>query len=429
MKRRRFSPLWRHPDFLKLWTGQTVSLLGDHISLLALPLIAVLTLQAGPAQMGLLAAAGRVPLLAIGLVAGVWVDRARRRPILIGTNLGHALLLGSVPAAWAIGVLSMPYLYAVAFLGGTLNVLFSVAYMSYLPSLVPREHLVEGNSKLTATSSMAQIAGPGIAGGLVQLLTAPIAVLLDAVSFLVSAFFFGLIQSPEPVARDAPAAGGRLRNVWRGVGEGLRFVAGNPLLRAAAGCASTFNFFLTLMSAVLVLYLARDLGLEPASIGLIFAALGPGLLLGALLAGQAARRFGLGRTISVGLALAGTMNLAIPLAGGPPAVAVAILMAAYFLNGVGQPLYNIGVMSVRQAVTPARMQGRMNATNQFLVSGPAPLAALLGGLLGEVIGLRATVLVGAAGILLALPWVFASPLRALREPPASHEEEAELMTG
>jgi MFS family permease len=378
--------LWRHPDFLKLWAGQTVSLLGSQVTALALPLTAVLTLEAGPIQMGLLGVAGSAPFLLIGLLAGVWVDRLRRRPILIGADVGRALLLGSIPVAALLGLLRIEQLYLVAFLVGILTVFFDVAYQAFLPALVPRARLVEGNSKLEASRSIAQIAGPGLGGGLVQLVTAPVTLVADALSFLGSALFLALIRAPET----APTSEARA-SVWREIGEGLRVVLGNRLLRAIAGCTGTWNLFSNVMFAVLVLYATRELGIEPA-------VLGPG------------------RTI-VGAALFGSAtSLLIPLAQGPAAVVVALLTVAHFLMGLSV-VYNITQVSLRQAIIPDRLQGRMNATMRFLVWGTLPMGSLIGGVLGETIGLRPTLVVGALGSLLASVWLLFSPLRHLRDHP------------
>ncbi len=413
----QFTGLWRHPDFLRFWAGQTISLAGDQVSALAFPLVAIGTLHASPAQMGLLATAGGAPLLLVGLFAGVWADRTRRRPLLIGANLGRAAILGSIPLAAALDLLSMPYLYIVAFLTGVLGVGFNAAYGAFLPTLVARDQLVEGNSKLTMTRSVTQIAGPGLAGVIVQLLTAPAAIVLDATSFIVSAFCLGLIRTPES---GAPPRAGR-RNVWREISEGLRLVARQPLLRASAGSAGTYNFFNAVLSPLALLYLSRSLALSPTSIGFILAAVGPGSLVGALLAVRTASSLGLGPAMIGGLALAGGANLAFPLVSGSPLIIVIVLVAARFLNGLGQPLYNINQVSLRQVVTPDGLQGRMNATMQFLTSSSTPLGALLGGLLGELLGVRAALVIGAIGTLLACLWPLCSPVRRLHDLPAPAE--------
>jgi MFS family permease len=421
----RLTGLWRHADFLKLWAGQTVSVFGDQVGLLALPFLAVLTLQANAAQMGILGAAERAPFLLVGLLAGVWVDRLRRRPILIAADAGRALLFGSIPLAALLGWLTMPYLYLVAFLVGVLTVFFDVAYQSYLPVLVSREQLVEGNSKLEISNSVSMIAGPGLAGALVQLITAPLAILVDAVSFVVSVASLSLIRAPEP----APAARAERGSIRGEIGEGLQVVLGNRLLRAIAGCTGTSNLFGNVTFAVYVLYATRELGLSPAAIGLIFAALGPGSLLGALLAGGLARRFGLGATIVGSIAFGGAMGLLVPLTGWLPRLAAPLLVVAWFCWGFAGPVYNINQVSLRQAITPDRLLGRMNATMRFLVWGTMPIGALLGGFLGVTIGLRPTLVVGAVGSLLAFLWVFFSPVRALREQPEPAERPLAAVAG
>ena len=415
----RLTGLWRHPDFVKLWTGQTISLIGSQVTFLALPLTAVLVLNATPAQMGFLTAAGAIPSLLVGLFAGVWVDRHRRRPILIAADLGRAALLLLIPVAALLGVLRIEYLYIVAFLVGTLGLFFEVAHHSFLPSLVGREQLIEGNSKLEIGDSVAEIVGPGLAGGLVQLVTAPIAIAVDAISFLISALFLGLIRTPEP----APKPPDEQQNIFVQVGEGLRLVSGNALLRAIAGGMSTVHLFNTVLEAVFVLYLTRELGIGPGLLGLIFASGSVGFLVSALLPGWVTRQFGLGSGIIGGLLLVGLSDLLIPLVGGSGVVMVRILvlMAAQFFFGLGLTIFNIGQVSVRQAITPDHLQGRMNATMSFIAAGSVPLGGLLGGGLGEMIGLRPTLVLAALGEMLAVLWLILSPIRSLREQPALME--------
>lgn len=416
--RSRFTGLWRHPDFMKLWVGETISLFGTQVTLLALPLVAALTLNATAAEMGYLGAAERAPFLLVGLFAGVWVDRLRRRPILIWADLGRAALLVSIPVVAVLGVLGIEQLYVIGFLVGILTVFFDVAYMSFLPVLVRRERLVEGNSKLEMSSSIALIAGPGVAGVLVQLITAPIAIVVDAASYVASALFLRSIRTSEP--DPAPRAQGQ--SIWGEIGEGLRVVGGNPLLRSIAGCTGTSNLFSNVTFTVFVLYATRDLRLQPAALGLIFAALGPGSLLGAVLAGRLARRLGLGATIVGAIIVGGAAGLIIPLASGPATLTVPLMMTSMFVWGLMGPVYNINQVSLRQAIVPDRLQGRMNASMRFLVWGTMPVGSLLGGFLGSTIGLRPTLAVGAIGALLSALWVLLSPVRTLREQPAPAEE-------
>jgi MFS family permease len=406
--------LWQHAEFVKLWTGQTISRFGSEISQLAIPLAAALVLDASPAQMGLLSAFEFAPFLLLSLFAGVWVDRVRRRPVLIVADIGRAVILGSIPAAAVLGVLRIEQLYVVGLLTGVLTVFFDVAYQAYLPVLVSREHLVEGNSKLEVSRSVAQIAGPGVAGALVQLVTAPIAVVVDALSFVASVIFLLFIHTPEP----APVRrAGKDGSVWSELREGLAVVVGNPLLRSIAACTATSNLFGNAVQAIYVLYVTRELGLQPAVIGLIYAVSGPGALLGAVIAGRLAKHFGLGATIMGSIALSEVVNLLIPLAAGPTVVVTATLMLVAFISGLTNPVYNINQVSLRQAITPDRLQGRMNASMRFIVWGTIPLGALLGGGLGEALGLRPTIALMAVCSLLAPVWVVLSPVRQLRAQP------------
>jgi len=411
-----FGGLWRHPEFVKLWAGQTISRFGSEISQLAIPLTAALVLNASPAQMGLLAAFEFAPFLLLSLLAGVWVDRLPRRPILIVADIGRAFLLGSIPVAAIAGTLRIEQLYLVGILTGTLTVFFDVADQSYLPVLVKREHLVEGNSKLEMSRSVAQITGPGVAGVLVQVVTAPLAVAVDAASFVASVLFLLFIRTPEPPpVRHANGPG----SVWAELREGLAVVLSNPLLRSIAGCTGTFNLFGNAMFAVYVLYVTRQLEISPALLGLILAAAGPGALLGALVAGRVAARFGLGITIIGSILIGALATLLVPLATGPTVVVAVMLMLAQFIGGFANPVYNINQVSLRQAITPDRVQGRMNASMRFLVWGTIPIGALLGGALGETFGLRPTLLAMALCSLLAPLWIVFSPVRALQVQPAS----------
>ena len=410
--REHFTGLWRHPDFLKLWTGQTISQFGSQATEFALPLIAALTLQASPAQMGLLTATETLPFLLAGLVAGVWVDRLRRRRILIAADIGRAVLLGLVPLLALTGQLRMAHLYVIGFLIGVLRVFFDVAYQSFLPTLVRPEHLVEGNSKLEASSSVATIAGPGLAGLLVQLLTAPVALAIDACSFGVSALSLGFIRTPEAV----PPHGER-RRFWTEAGEGLRVVLGSPTLRAIAGCTGTWNLCGNIWYAAFVLYAIRQLGVSPAVLGATYTLGSTGALLGALLANRAGRAVGPGPAI-IGAALLGTRSaLLVPIVSGPGLMAAAMIATVRFVSGLGNTTYRISQVSLRQAIVPANVQGRMNATMRFLSMSVIPVGALLGGSLGEVVGLRPTLVVGALGLLAAPLWLLLSPLRTLSQFP------------
>jgi len=403
--------LWRHPDFLKLWAGQTVSLCGSEITALALPLTAVLVLKAGPAQMGVLRAIESVPALLVALLAGVWVDRVRRRPLLIGANLGRAALLGSIPVAASLGLLRLDVLYVVAFAAGALAVIFSVAYSAFLPSLVAPEHLVEGNTKLEMSRSVAQIVGAGLGGSLVQLLTAPIAIAVDALSFVVSALSIAAIRAPE--ARPAPRDG--RRGVRGEIGDGLRLMGGDSLLRALTGSTAVINLFAGVQNTLYVLYAIRDLHLSPALLGLVGAIYSVCGLIGAALGGRVVRRRGLGPTMTGAALLIGVSSLLLPAAIGPSPASVALFASGMGLMGIGDTVYNINASSLRQAVTPPGAQGRVAASMRMVVLGAQVVGAFLGGLLGGWVGLRLMLVVAGAGMLLGFVWLLSSPLRTLRD--------------
>ena len=412
--------LWAHPDFVRLWIGQTVSVFGSEISGLALPLTAVLALRATPQEMGFLRTAEGLPFLLVGLFAGAWVDRSRRRPILIAADMGRALLLGSVPAAALLGSLRIGQVYLVGFLTGLLGVFFQVAYASYVPVLVGRRELIEANSKFEMSRSVAQIAGPGLAGVLVGWLTAPLAVSCDALSFLVSALSIGLVHTPEPTPLPAEERAG----IWREIGAGLRLVAHTPILRAMAGSAATGNYFATMLSTVFILYLTRDVGLSPTVMGLCFGAIGPGALLGAVLATRLPRWLGLGRCLVVASFLLSSGNLLNALIRGPQELAVVMLVSGQFLIGVSAVVLNVNLISLSQAITPDHLLGRLSASTGFMTAGAMPLGALTAGILGGSIGVHATLLVSAVGAWLGFAWLVLSPIRTLRAFPSAREETA-----
>jgi MFS family permease len=417
---RKAVSLWRDPSFLLLWSGQTISMLGSQVTVWALPFTAIYTLNAGAAQVGLLAAAGSAPSLLFGLPAGVWADRMRRRPLLIASDFGRALLLGSVPLAAMLGRLTMAQLYVVAFTTGALSALFEVAYRSYLPALVPRDALVGGNAKLETSATLAEMTGPGLAGALVQLVTAPIAILADALSFVVSVCTLAAIgaREPAPVVPDQP------RHALREIGEGLRAVLRHPMLRALAADSGIFNLFDSLLTALYALYLTRVLGASAALAGLILVLAGLGGLLGAALAGRVTRRFGLGRAIVGGSLVAGVGELVIGLASGPLWLAAAIVVLGEGCFQAGAAVYRINGVSLRQALIPDRLQGRVNATVRFIGVGAIPLGALVAAQIGTTYGVRPAVLLAGTGTLFAFLWVFFSPIRRLRSQPAAPDEQA-----
>ncbi len=395
-------------NFGLLWSGQTISEFGSRITREGLPLAANLVLRATPVQMGLLAATGALPVLLVSLFAGVWVDRLRRRPLLIVADLARAVLLLSIPLVAVLRLLRIEQLYLVAALVGILTVLFEVANQSFLPGLVAYEQIVEANSKLRASSSLAEIGGPALAGVLVQAITAPLAILFDALSFLVSALFAAFIRAPE--AQPAPVQ--ERQNLWREMQTGLRLLLGNPVLRAITLSTGTSNFFGGAFAALYGLFLIRELAVTPALYGVLVTFGGIGAFVGAFAASRFVRRIGLGRTLLGAMVLSGAASLLTPLAGGPREVTIAMLMASQLVGDFGREIYSINAVSLRQSIIPNHLLGRVNASVQFLSEGIWPLGAILAGLLSETIGMRYTLLIGAGlGFLLSSVWLLFSPLR------------------
>ncbi len=399
---------------MKLWTAESISQLGTQVTFLALPLTAILLLDATPFQLGVLTSVEFAPFLLIGLPAGVWVDRLSRRPILIAGDLGRAVALATIPLAAAFDVLSMVQLVIVAFIVGMCTVFFDVAYQSFLPSLVARPRLTEGNAKLEISRSAAQLAGPGLAGILVELVRAPFAISIDAISYLGSALFIWRIrvkeQPPERVDRERGA-------MRRQIGEGLRYVLRHPLLRPIAAATSISNLFFSMIMAILVLFAVRSLDMNPGRLGLAFAIGNSGLLVGAFLSQRVARSIGVGWTIIGSMAVFALFTFGYPLVTASDATIVFIVVG--FVNGLATVIYNVNQVSLRQAITPQDMLGRMNATMRFVVWGTMPLGALIGGALGNSIGLRPTLWIAAIGNTFAVLPPLLSPVRRLREIPGS----------
>lgn len=409
MFQRRLGLLTDH-DYRALFLGTTAGQLGHQVSQLALPLVAVLALQANELQVGLLMATMTAAFLFVGLPAGAWVDRVRRRGVLIVSDLVRVVLLLSVPVAWWMSVLTMAQLYAVALLLGVLAVFFDVAYQSYLPHLVGREKLVEGNAKLESVRAVTQIAGPAMGGQLVQWLSAPVALVADALAMALSAMFVLGIRKREPQPERPPGA-----HLLREIREGLTFVVGQPLLSRIAMCTGWFNLCSSVTFAMLLVFLARDVGLDPATIGLLLTVSGLGGLLGALTARRFAAWVGQGRAIWMSVAFGAPTALLLPLA--EPGWRLWAVAAGQIVFAAGVVVYNVNQLSFRQALTPDHLLGRMNATMRFFVWGTMPIGGVLGGVLGEALSARTTVWIGAiAGCLAFIP-VFLSPLRTMRELP------------
>ncbi len=403
--------LLRQHDFRQLFGADTISQIGTQVSMLALPLVAIRTLHAGNLAIGVLTACQTLAFLLVGLPAGAWVDRMRRRNVLIAGDIGRAVVLASVPLAWWLGVLSMAQLFLVALVTGVCTVFFDVAYQSYLPHLVGRDHLVEGNAKLEAVREASQVGGPPVAGVLIGWLTAPFAIGVDALSYLGSALLVRRIRNREakPVPRPDAHLGREMR-------EGLRFVLGNPMLRAIALCTGTANLAGTIAGTMFIVLLARTLSLPAVVIGLVSSVTAVGGLVGALTASGIGRRLGQGPTIWISIGVTGPFAILMAVAQRGWLLVAAALGTGVWAFGV--VVYDITQVSFRQGFTPERLLGRMNASMRFLVWGTMPIGGLLGGLLGASIGVRPTVWIGTvAGALTFLP-VYFSPLRTMRELPS-----------
>lgn len=408
-----FSGLWRNPDFVKLWLGQAASQVGGVIRMLALPLTAIITLDASPFEVGLLMAVSGLPALVIGPVAGAYVDRHRRRSILIASDWLRALVIAAVPVAYFADSLQMWMLYLAAVAMGTLSLLFEVSYRSYLPSLVDRSELVEGNSKLEISRSAAEIAGPGIGGAIVQIAGAPVALLADAASFAVSAITLHTIKKEEAEPARAEGSDGLFKEARNGLG----YVWNHSLLRPLVLAAAVLGFFNAMIEAVFLLYMTDRLDLSPGLIGGIFVVGGVGLALGAMTANRIAAMAGIGVTISAAMAVFAVSDLALPLAGGPLPAVVAVLVIGMFGFSFALPLYRVTQVSLSQAVTEAKLHGRMNAVFQLALVGTVPVGALLGGLSGELIGLRETLFLGVGGEAVAALLLLISPIRLVKTLP------------
>ncbi|WP_406011461.1 MFS transporter [Streptomyces sp. NBC_00637] len=401
--------MWRDRDFRRLWVGQTASQLGEHSSLLVLPLIAVLTLDADAGRLGVLRAVGQAPLLLLSLFVGAWVDDWRTRTVMVLTDVGRALALGVAAVAALFGRLGLPALLVVAFAVGVLSVFFDVAYQTSLVRLVRRDQLVRGNSALEGSRSAAQIGGPALGGALVSLLSAPVAAASGALFFTLSSLSIRRIRRTESV----PERPERPARLWRRIHEGLRFVVGDTALRTVCLASAAFQFSFAAMMTVYLLFLPRELHLSGTAVGLALAATGPGALLGSALAARLPSRFGHGVVLVCAAALGDGAFLCVPALHGSPAVTVPVLLAVGFVFGTGGQLVNVTVMAVRQALTPDGMQGRAAATITFVGMGLTPLGSLLGGVLAQQWGLRTGLLVTAAGMTLSPALMALSPLAHL----------------
>ncbi|MFF7856311.1 MFS transporter [Streptomyces sp. NPDC007904] len=401
------SSLWRDSTFRRLWVGQTASQLGEHTCLLILPLFAVLTLDAGAGQLGVLRAVGQAPILSLSLFVGAWVDRWRTRTVMVLTDAGRTLALGAAAVAGCLGWLGLPALFVVAFAVGALSVFFDVAYQASVVRLVRRDQLVRGNSALEGSRSAAQIGGPALGGALVSLLSAPVAAACSALFFALSFLSVRRIRrrvEVPPERRERPSP------VRRRIHEGVRFVVADPSLRTVCLASAAFQFAFAAVMTVYLLFLPRELHLSGTAVGLALAATGPGALVGSVLAARLPDRFGYGPVLVAAAAVGDGVFLCVPALHGSSAVTVPALLAVGFVFGAGGQLVNVAVMAVRQTLTPDGMQGRVAATITFAGMGMSPLGSLLGGFLAEEWGARTSLLATAAGMTLSPVLMALSPL-------------------
>jgi MFS family permease len=403
-------PLLRQPEFLKLWAAQSISQLGDQVTLLALPLTAVLTLDASAADMGFLVAAELLPHLFFSLVAGVWIERSqRRRHLMIVADVARALILGSVPVAYAFDALTFPQLYAVAFAIGTFAVMFDVSWSTLFVSVVPRRDVVDANSKMSLSRAVSFVTGPSVAGFLVQVLTAPVTLLIDAFSYVGSALFLSRIRAQEPPVEND--GNGVLRNLR----EGMRFVLRDELIRADLGCAATVNLFNFVFHAIFILFATKELDVAPGTLGVALGAGAVGGILGALVAPRLERLIGIGRSVVVGSVLFPAPLILVPIASGTELQLGLILGAAEFFSSVGVMIFDVSAASMMFLRTPDRIRARTTGTFRFVNYGIRPIGALLGGALGTALGLQTALWIGVVGALAGVLWLLFSPIPRLRE--------------
>ena len=411
--------LWRDADFLKLWSAQTISQLGSQVTMLALPLIAIVLLDASAFQVAVLPFLSAVPFLVLSLPVGVWIDRLRRRPLMILADTARTAMLLAIPAAHVADMLTLELLYAAALLNGAMAVFFDLAYLSYVPTLVERARLPNANAKLEGSRSAAQVAGPGVAGGLIALVGAPLAIVVDALSFGVAAALVSRIRRPEPEPEPKEERA-RMRTQLR---EGIAYVLRQRYLRILILSTAFWNLFVAMVMGIYLLYVVRELGVSAGVVGVMFMVGNLGTLVGAVLSARIARRVGIGRVLPGGAILASVGLLVVPLA--PAAAPVPVLVVGLLLFSFGAIVFNVNQLTLRQTITPQRLLGRMNSVVRFMYWSTSPVGFLLGGAIGSAYGLRTAIWIGVAGALVAwLPSLF-SPIVRLRSLPDGPDDVEE----
>ncbi|MGZ6274354.1 MAG: MFS transporter [Candidatus Limnocylindrales bacterium] len=409
--------LWRHRDFMKLWSAASVSVMGSQVTAIALPFIALTMLGASVLQVSALAAVEMVPFLLFTLPAGAWLDRVRRRPVLIAADIVRGVVLLSIPLAYLLDALSLWQLFVVAFAQGTMTVFFDVADQSYLPEILDRDDLVDGNAHLEISASVAQIGGPVLGGNLIAVVTAPLAIAVDALSFFISGGFLSAIRRRESKPARRLNAAGRPTSLQTDIGEGLRYVLGSRYLRPIAICTGTSNLFGAAMFGVFPVLIWQELRLPPAFFGTVMGLASIGFLVGAALSNRLPRAIGLGPTIVVSAALSSPAMLLLTITPAALDGAAVTLFAGWFVVGLAQVVYNVAQVSLRQAITPLEMQSRMNATMRFIVWGAIPVGYLMGGVMASAMPVREAMVIAAVATFASIVPVLVSPVRSLREIP------------
>lgn len=403
-------PLRRNRPFWLLWSGQTVSLAGSQVTVVALPLVAALTLRSNAWEMGLLAAFGRVPYLLVGLPAGVWVDRLPRRGVLLASALGQAVVLGLVPVSWWLGFLSLPLLCAVAFVAGVLAVFTDIAGLAIVPMVVPPAQLTRAQGAIEVSQSASQVAGPSIAGWLVQALAAPAAILADVTSFLFSAVTLATMR-----VEDTKPAKENRRQMWTQIVGGAKAVFRPRILRYVTLCTATHIFFYNAFTAVFLLFLTRELDMAPSMLGIALAVGAIGGLVGSTLGSWLGARWGIGRVMTTAIILTGAGTALMTLARDTTVTSTIVVAGAQALLWFSLQIYNVLQVPIRYALAPRAIHGTVNATIRTTVWGTAPLGALFGGLLGEAVGLRATLLTSGIGAATASLWLILTHVATVRD--------------
>ena len=411
--------LWRHSDFMKIWSAATVSAFGSQVTLVAVPFIAVTMFSPSVFQVSLLAAVEMLPFLLFTLPAGAWLDRVRRRPVLIAADIGRGVVLLSIPVAYVVGALTLWQLFVVAFTTGALTALFDIADQSYLPAILEREDLVEGNADLQISYSVAQMGGYAASGNAIAIVAAPFAIVIDALSYFVSGGFISAIRRREEPPPPRFDESGRPMPMRSDIAAGLRYVLGSRYLRPIALCTGTSNLFGAALFGIFPVLIWRELKLPPAFYGTVMGVAAVGLLVGAVLSSRLSNSIGIGRTIIVSAALGAPSFLLLTLTPENLGLAAVTLFVGAFVAGMSQIIYNVAQISLRQAITPPEMQGRMNATMRFIVWGTIPIGSVMGGALATAIPVRAALILAAVASFVAVVPVLASPLRSLRDIPAA----------